>query len=240
MKSRRLLLVAMAAMLTAGLVSCGKDDENGNGNGNGGNNGGGGNTTVEWVDLGLPSGLLWATCNLGVTSPEGYGDYYAWGETTTKSTYNWSTYRYCNGDYNQLTKYCNISSLGYNGFTDNLTVLEAMDDAATQALGSGTRMPTADEWRELINNTTSTWMTQNGVYGRKFTASNGKSLFLPAAGYRWGDELFYAGSFVNYWSSSLYTDDPTGAWIFCFVSDGQGMPYYGRYGGFSVRAVRQN
>ncbi|MBQ6955005.1 MAG: hypothetical protein IJP80_00090, partial [Bacteroidales bacterium] len=109
-----------------------------------------------------------------------------------------STYRYCNGGYDQLTKYCSMGSYGYNGFTDNLTVLEAMDDAATQALGSGARMPTADEWRELINNTTSAWTTQNGVKGRKFTASNGKSLFLPAAGCRWDDELNDAGSYGDY------------------------------------------
>ena len=241
MKTKRLLLMVMAAMLTVGVVSCGKDDENGNGNGNGGNNGGGGATTGDWVDLGLPSGLLWATCNLGADSPEGYGDYYAWGETTTKSTYNWSTYRYCNGDYNQLTKYCNISSLGYNGFTDNLTVLEAMDDAATQALGSGARMPTADEWRELINNTTSTWTTQNGVKGRKFTASNGKSLFLPAAGRRWVDELGNAGSFGYYWSSSLGTGRPDYAWSFSFGSVNQYVNYYYyRNLGLAVRAVRQN
>ena len=240
MKTKRLLLMVMAAMLSAGVVSCGKDDENGNGNGNGGNNGGGGATTGDWVDLGLPSGLLWATCNLGADSPEGYGDYYAWGETTTKSTYNWSTYRYCNGGYDQLTKYCSMGSYGYNGFADNLTVLEAMDDAATQALGSGARMPTADEWRELINNTTSAWTTQNGVNGRKFTASNGKSLFLPAAGYRWDDELNDAGSYGYYWSSSLNTDGPLYAWSFFFGSGYQFVDGSYRGGGFSVRAVRQN
>ena len=240
MKTKRLLLMVMAAMLTVGVVSCGKDDENGNGNGNGGNNGGGGATTGDWVDLGLPSGLLWATCNLGADSPEGYGDYYAWGETTTKSTYNWSTYRYCNGGYDQLTKYCSMGSYGYNGFTDNLTVLEAMDDAATQALGSGARMPTADEWRELINNTTSAWTTQNGVKGRRFTASNGKSLFLPAAGNRWDGELVDAGSGGRYWSSSLRSGNPDYAWRFYFDSDGQGMHYDDRGYGLAVRAVRQN
>ena len=96
--------------------------------------------TAEWVDLGLPSGLLWAACNLGASSPEEYGDYYAWGETTTKEVYNWSMYKYSNGDYDQLTKYCNSSSYGHNGFTDNLTTLDAMDDAATQKLGSGARI----------------------------------------------------------------------------------------------------
>lgn len=79
---------------------------------------------VTYVDLGLPSGTLWATCNVGADTPEGYGDYFAWGETQPKTTYNWSTYRYCNGDYVKLTKYCGNSSYGYNGFTDDLTVLQ--------------------------------------------------------------------------------------------------------------------
>ncbi len=191
-----------------------------------------------YVDLGLPSGLLWATCNLGATAPEGYGDYYAWGETATKEVYNWSTYKYCNGGYDQLTKYCNYSGYGYNGFTDNLTTLEAMDDVAAQKLGSGARMPTADEWRELINNTTAEWTQVNGVDGRKFTASNGKSLFLPAAGFRWDGEFFYAGSRGYYCSSSLYADSPRSAWYFYFSEGGQNVGYSYRGNGWSVRPVR--
>ena len=99
----------------------------------------------EYVDLGLPSGLLWATCNVGADAPEDYGDYIAWGETTPKTTYNWSTYQYCMGSYNTLTKYCNKTSFGYNGFTDNLTTLLPEDDAATANWGSGWRMPTEEE-----------------------------------------------------------------------------------------------
>ena len=230
-------LVAVAAGLA--FASCQKEDSN-NTAGNGGNGGtnGGGQTTAEWVDLGLPSGLLWATCNLGATTPEGYGDYSAWGETTAKSTYTWSTYKYCNDDYDQLTKYCDNSSYGYNGFTDNLTTLEAMDDAATQKLGSGARMPTKAEWEELINNTTAQWTTMNGVNGRKFTASNGNSLFLPAAGYRDGSELYDAGIYGRYWSSSLYESRPGDAWNFYFSEGGQGMNDLGRSRGRSVRAVR--
>lgn len=190
--------MAIAVMLSVGVVSCAKDDENGNDSG--------GNTTAEWVDLGLPSGLWWASCNLGATKPEEYGDYYAWGETVTKNTYNESTYMYFMGDIDYLTKYCNNGDYGYNGYTDILTVLQAMDDAATTKLGSGVRMPTKADWEELIANTTSDWTTRNGVYGRMFTASNGKSLFLPAAGDRWDDELCSAGSAGGYWSSSLGTD----------------------------------
>ena len=190
----------------------------------------------DWVDLGLPSGLLWATRNVGATSPEDYGDYYAWGETTPKSVYDWPTYIYCNGYFNQLTKYCSNSDYGYNGFIDNLTILQPGDDAATANYGG--RTPTKEEWEELINNTTVTWTTQNGVNGRLFTGTNGNSLFLPAAGFRWESSLNDAGSYGYYWSSSLGTDLPISAWLFYFHSGGQYVYYSNRFDGHSVRAVR--
>ena len=190
----------------------------------------------EYVDLGLSSGTLWATCNLGANSPEEYGDYFAWGETTPKSDYSWSTYQY-GSEYNQLTKYCYNSSYGKNGFTDNKTVLDAEDDAATANWGSGWRMPTYDEIVELYTECTSTWTTQNGVYGRKFTASNGNSIFLPAAGFYLGSGLYYAASFGFYWSSSLGTDDPYGAYGLYFYSDYVYWYYDGRCCGLSVRPV---
>jgi uncharacterized protein (TIGR02145 family) len=200
----------------------------------------------EYVDLGLPSGTLWATCNVGATTPEEYGDYFAWGETQTKSTYNWNTYQYqsqyCMGGGNgMLTKYCNDSSYGYNGYTDTLTMLLPEDDAATANWSSDWRMPTKEEWQELYNNTTDTWTTQNGVNGRLFTASNGNSLFLPAAGSRSEDELYDAGYYGTYWSSSLYTDYPVSAWNFDISPGGgyTGMENgYVRDCGLSVRAVR--
>ena len=193
-----------------------------------------------YVDLGLPSGTLWATCNVGADTPEDYGDYFAWGEIQPKDTYNWSTYQYCMGSYNTLTKYCYSSSYGYNGFTDNLTTLLPEDDAATANWGSGWRMPTKEEFQELSNNTTVTWTQQNGINGRLFTASNGNSLFLPAAGCRWDDELGYVGHDGNYWSSSLNSDNPRYAW-YLFFDSGYGSatnPY--RIFGFSVRPVREN
>ena len=85
----------------------------------------------EYVDLGLPSGLKWATCNVGADSPEEYGDYFAWGEVEPKATYDWSTYKYCAGSSSTMTKYCNSSDYGKDGFSDEKTVLELKDDAAT-------------------------------------------------------------------------------------------------------------
>ena len=191
-----------------------------------------------YVDLGLPSGLLWATCNVGADNPEDYGGYFAWGETQPKDYYNWSTYQYCMGSETTMTKYCTNADYGNNGFVDNLTTLLPEDDAATANWGSDWRMPTVEEWQELYNNTTCTWTTQNGVSGRLFTAANGNSLFLPAAGWRRNSSLYDAGSYGDYWSSSLYTDYPNDAWALDFYSDTSYMDYFSRGGGFSVRAVR--
>ena len=124
-------------------------------------------TTSPYVDLGLPSGTLWAACNVGAVTPEDYGDYFAWGETQPKDFYDWSTYQYCNGSYNTLTKYCSDASFGYNGFSDTLSILLRENDAATANWGSDWRMPTNEEWQELYNNTTHVWTTQNGGNGRE-------------------------------------------------------------------------
>ena len=193
----------------------------------------------NWVDLGLPSGLLWTTRNVGASSPEDYGDYFAWAETQPKSYYDWSTYTYTCGDWDDVTKYCNDSYFGCNGYTDNLTILQAGDDAATANWGSGWRTPTTGEWEELLSHCTSVWTTQNGVYGRRFTGPNGNTLFLPAAGYRWCGNLYIAGSVGYYWSSSLNTDYPNNAWYCNFYSGYCNMYGYGyRSYGHSVRAVR--
>lgn len=199
----------------------------------------------EYVDLALPSGTLWATCNVGADSIEGYGDYFAWGETTTKvneynwGRYNWASYKYSNGDYDQLTKYCNKSDFGFNGFTDNLKTLEPSDDAATVNWGNGWRMPTYDDWEELCRYTTRTMTTQDGVIGCLFTASNGWNLFLPATGYyQYGSDIWNVGSDGHYWSSSLYSDDPFDAWYFDVEgSHLEGGSLWGRSRGHSVRAV---
>ena len=197
----------------------------------------------DYVDLGLPSGTLWATCNIGASKPEDYGDYHAWGETKpqTSNIYNWSSYKYANGASDKLTKYCDNSYYGKNGFTDNLTTLQSGDDPATSNWGTGWQTPSKDQWKELLDNTTNTWTTQNGVKGKLFTSKkNGQRLFLPAAGYRWGSELDDAGSGGDYWSRSLNTDNPNYAWYLYFFSGDCRMYYRYRSNGFSVRPVREN
>ena len=200
---------------------------------------------TDWVDLGLPSGVLWAKCDLGANAPEEYGNYYAWGEISPKEVYNWNTYRYgtADGEGNLLTliKYNTHSDYGT---PDSLTILRATDDAATMAfgIGSGARTPTKEEWQELIDYSTVEWTTMNGVNGLKFTSiTNGNTLFFPAAGMRYGSELNGVDGcgFGFYWSSSLDTNSPSDAWAFCF--DANNPVHVGksnrRYG-FTVRAVR--
>lgn len=200
-----------------------------------------------YVDLGLPSGTLWATCNIGATSPEDYGDYFAWGETEGyndgKTTFNWSTYKWCKGSDNTQTKYCTKSSYGYNGFTDDKTELDLEDDAAYVNWGLDWRMPSIEQFSELINSsyTTTEWTAQNGVNGRKITSkTNGNSIFLPAAGYRYYSSLYNGGSNGYYWSRTLHSDRPNYAWALDFDSsfNGAGTGYY-RYDGLSVRPVRR-
>ena len=191
----------------------------------------------EYVDLGLPSGIKWATCNVGATSPEEYGDYFAWGETAPKTTYKWSTYKYSNGSSTTMTKYCESSSYGT---VDNKTTLELEDDAANANWGGNWRMPTEAEQDELRNtdNCTWEWITQNGVNGYKVTSKvNGNSIFLPAAGYRCDDDLSYADSNGYFWSSSLNAGNSSGAYVLSFDSSDVGWYGSGRYYGRSVRAV---
>ena len=194
--------------------------------------------THEYVDLGLPSGLKWATCNVGATTPEEYGDYFAWGEVEPKTTYNWSTYKYGTAS-DQLTKYCSKSSYGKDGFTDSKTVLDPEDDAATANWGGAWRMPTYDEMDELKTKCTWTWTTQNGVNGYKVTGPNGNSIFLPAAGCMGNSGLGSAGSGGYYWSSSLDTDFPYYAYSGGFDSGFVDWGYSSRFYGQSVRPVCQ-
>jgi hypothetical protein len=191
----------------------------------------------EYVDLGLS--VKWATCNVGANKPEDYGDYLAWGETKPKSTYSWRTYKWSNGDGDDLTKYCTNKKFGYKRFVDDKITLLLSDDAALVNWGGSWRMPTTKEQRELINNCTWTWTTQNGVKGYKVTSkSNGNSIFLPATSCRYGSSLYNsAGSYGYYWSSSLYTDGQNEAFSLYFNSSDVDWGGSYRSVGLSVRPV---
>ena len=221
----------------------------------------------EYVDLGLPSGTLWATCNVGAEKPEDYGLYFAWGDTIGYAkdesyTFNWKNYKWMTpgqSGWQYVTKYTTSdgekSGCWYNGDTyvgttvdgvtyKNLTELLPEDDAATANWGSGWRMPTRQEQEDLRNSAycTWTWKTNyngSGVNGYEVKSkSNGNSIFLPAAGYRYDASLRYEGSYGDYWSSSLYTSSSDYAYILSFNSSSIDWHGSDRCCGRSVRAVR--
>ena len=188
-----------------------------------------------WVDLGLS--VKWATMNVGASSPEGYGNYFAWGETTAKPTYDLQTYQYCYNAYDKLNKY-NLSS-SY-GIADYKTTLDFNDNAARQNWGGTWRMPTFDEWKELRTQCTWTWTTRNGVNGYQVASkTNGNSIFLPASGHNDLSSPNSVGTGGRYWSSSLYINLPYQAWDLCFLSDNVYTYSHLRCYGLSVRPVRQ-
>lgn len=233
-------LLLAACALTA--VSCSKDNDDDivtSGKENG----------YDYVDLGLPSGLKWATCNIGASKPEEYGSYFAWGETVGDpyipgkasgyaKSFDWSTYKYCNSTDKSMTKYCTDSSFGT---VDNKTTLESSDDAAHVNWGGNWRMPTSQDIDELLNNCTWEWTTLNGVMGYKVTGKKtgyiDTSIFLPASGYRCDDNLADAGSYGDYWSSSLSRKESNGAYELYFNSDNPDRGYSDRFSGLPVRPV---
>ena len=173
----------------------------------------------DWVDLGLPSGLKWATCHVGASSPKGYGNYYAWGETSTKSSYTYD---------NSTTNVKEMSDIGGN----------ATYDVARNQWGSSWRLPTHAEFQELIDNCTWEWTTQSGVNGYKVTGKvNGASIFLPAAGYRDGTSPIYAGSRAAYWSSTPLASDMYLSYHLTFHGGYYGTGSVVRYMGRTVRPV---
>ena len=187
----------------------------------------------EWIDLGLPSGLKWATCNVGASSPEDYGDYFAWGETTTKAEYSSS-----NGITNGLT----IPQLHSQGYIDGSGNLTPSHDAATANWSGSWRMPTKEEQEELVNNCTWEWITINGVRGYKVTGPNGKHIFLPAAGDRYMASLYNTDDNGLYWSSTpydYYADDYRAYYLYFYTGYESMYWYYGRYVGLSVRPVTE-
>ncbi len=184
----------------------------------------------DWVDLGLPSGLKWATCNVGAGSPEDYGNYYAWGETTTKSTYS---------DDNSLTYGLSKSQLQSQGYIDVGGNLTPSHDAARANWGGSWRLPTKTDLEELEDRCTWTWTTQGGVKGYKVTGPNGNHIFLPAAGYRYGSSLYYARENGYYWSSTPHESNSYGACRLYFDSGAQSVYWSDRYYARSVRPVSE-
>ncbi len=218
----------------------------------------------EYVDLGLPSGTLWATCNVGASTPFEHGNHFAWGEVTLKEVYNENTYQWFKMDTipayeyvddlgltiqvpekvtRYITKYNTNSDYGKDGFTDSKTVLDSIDDAAAVNWGGKWRIPTYDQIEELINKCTWEWhsgTTANNEYvtGYKVTGPNGKYIFLPAAGVHSDLDLVEVGSYCYYLSSSLNESSSYCTWGIGFYSDRYYMSSSGnRYSGQSIRPV---
>lgn len=207
---------------------------------------------AEAVDLGLPSGTKWANMNVGAERPEDYGLFFAWGETVgytsiaegsqnsssaytmADHSFDWENYKWCNGSYTTMTKYCVDASYGT---VDYLSTLLPADDAARANWGGEWSMPTYDDMVELINNTTSVWTKENGVNGRRFTAGNGNSIFLPAAGYRNEASLSNQSTTGYYWSASVLPSISDFAQHLVFGGGSAVASKYYRYYGYSVRPV---
>ena len=171
-----------------------------------------------YIDLGLPSGTLWAQCNLGAKRPEQYGTYYSWGETATKDLFSWDTY-----------------SIGNE--LDSLAYLDASHDAAVANWGGNWRMPSREDFEELNASCTREWTTRNNVKGYLLTGSNGNSIFLPAAGGRGENNIYEGGSCGFYWLNSAYADDTEFAWGFILDEESFYETSYYRMYGQTIRPV---
>lgn len=193
----------------------------------------------EYVDLGLPSGLKWATCNVGANKPEEYGDYFAWGETDAKQEYI-------------IENYKNVRVIRKKGFLgigeeEKLEYIIGFDisgnpqyDVARKKWGGSWRMPTKAELEELKKNCRWEWTIQNGVNGCKVTGPNGNSIFLPAAGDRGGTSLYDDGDYGYYWSSTPGDDDfDYGAYLLDFDNGDEGVLYDSRDYGLTVRPISE-
>lgn len=191
----------------------------------------------DYVDLGLPSGTLWATCNVGAFSPEENGFYFAWGETESKqnNSYDWNSYKWSYGSYDMITKYGTSSEYGT---VDDRITLDLEDDAASMNWGEIWRMPTVEEQAELINICTWRWTIQNGVKGYKVIGRNGNSIYLPCAGRRENSNLINEQKTGYYWANSIDTSRNYYAHYIIFDADGKDHNHYlSRCSGCPVRPV---
>ena len=241
------ILLLMAIVLPFVFVSCG-DDKNEPDTPD----------KHEYVDLGLPSGTLWATCNVGADSPEQYGDYFSWGEVAPKGNYDWPYYKWAHWEYDTISdhSYQVVEETWYKYFSWNWTEngiiegdgkmeLDPEDDAAYVNWGSKWRMPTLEQFQELLENCDWQWTNRKGVNGQLVTGPNGKSIFFPAAGGR-VDHLYNDGEHAYYWSRTLCSPNKLNleeasqedAYILSFNSWRNHVWYGFRFEGNSVRAVR--
>ena len=237
--SKALALAAVVMMMGVAFTACSSNEDPKPG------------PDAEYVDLGLPSGTKWAACNLGATKPEEYGDYDAWGETKGKTSFYWRNYTWMQqgkANWKYITKYTfddgKTECIWYDAdkkfIGDGKTSLEPKDDAATAKLGSRWRIPTPDDFQELINNCNWEWEELNGVKGHKVTGNNGNFIFLPAAGYNDGSRVEGAGDGGFFWSNSLSSIDSGLADNLNFSSTKvPTINHKGREIGISVRAVRK-
>ncbi len=184
----------------------------------------------DWVDLGLPSGLKWADCNVGADTPEGFGDYYAWGETATKSDYS---------SVSSLTYRVSLRSLKKSGIVDDSGTLTRKHDAASVLWGDTWRMPTDDEFLELITSCKWEFTALNGVNGYKVTGPNHQSIFLPAAAFRQNMKIDNLGEFGDYWSSTAVRDLSGVSCSLGYSSKSYGRRRYARYAGRTIRPVTE-
>ncbi len=234
------LFYLLCCMFVALLVGCETKEPTNSENPNNPSSGGGAGDANDhaYVDLGLS--VKWATCNVGASSPEDYGDYFAWGDINTKGLYDcnykWSTKEDCKMSEAIcfVSKYCTNE---VEGIVDNKTVLDLLDDVANVKFGGNWRMPTKEEWEELINNCTWIWKLKNGVKGYEIVGVNGNSIFLPAVGLYFCPELIGSGECGYYWTSSLFDLSSSCAFGLSFKSDLVQIYYYPRDMGMFIRPV---
>ena len=198
-------------------------------------------TDDMYVDLGLPSGRLWANCNLGADKPWEFGSYFSWGETEVKSSYSIDNYKYFTDQ--KPNKYCFTEELGYNGYVDSCDVLRYADNVVYKIFGGYWTIPSLDDWQELLDNCTLEWTTNyqgtavSGTIVRSKTYTD-RHLFFPAAGYVQDEEKINVASFGYYWSSNLYIEDPLQACLYGFSSETLSESYVSlRSSGLTIRPV---
>lgn len=191
------------------------------------------------VDLGIPGGLLWATCNIGAKTPDEAGTFFSWGETEPKASYGYDNYKWCNGSYNNMNKYTYDYDHAAGKVLDSLKTLQAVDDAATQLLGEGWRIPTKKQFADMIYRCDYKECKLEGTWGYLFTSKeNGNTIFIPLAGCRDYEELLHT-DWGFYWTTELNTansEESYVLWLKKSANPVEKKPQL-RYLGLPIRAV---